>query len=178
MYLRHNRYVVCTFNLQQPYTNFSLELWGELMTASQNHKYNQLKWLYSALSGFCAAYFLALFSGSQGLGKFDYLFISTLLFSICLPIFTSFAIAHVYMSEAELSVEQCDKAINSKWVSILTIGSFVLLFGAVTFLIGFFSTWLMFSFFITSGACFGLFIVFIRQLHPSINKNVQQESTV
>jgi len=137
------------------------------MTASQNHKYNQLKWLYSALSGFCAAYFLALFSGSQSLEHSSCLFISTLLFSICLPIFTAFAVAHVYMSESDLSVEQCDRALNLKWVNLLTIGGFVLLFLAVLFLMGFFSLWVMGLFAIASVTCFVIFTIFISRLHAT-----------
>ena len=135
------------------------------MTASQNHKYNQLKWLYSALSGFCAAYFLALFSGSQSIEQSPCLLISTLLFSVCLPIFTAFAIAHVYMSESDLTVEQCDRALNLKWVNWLTISAFSLLYFAVWFLTAFFSFWVVMAFTIASVTCFFIFVVFIRRLH-------------
>ncbi|MGR5114258.1 hypothetical protein [Photobacterium damselae] len=135
------------------------------MTASQNHKYNQLKWLYSALSGFCAAYFLAFFSGSQSIEQSPYLLISTLLFSVCLPIFTAFAIAHVYMSESDLAVEQCDRALNLRWVKWLTIWAFSLLYFAVWFLAAFFSFWVVVAFTIASASCFFIFVFFIRRLH-------------
>ena len=134
------------------------------MTASQNHKYNQLKWLYSALSGFCAAYFLALFSGSQSIELSPCLLISTLLFSVCLPIFTAFSIAHVYMSESDLTVEQCDRALNLKWVNLVTISAFFLLYFAVWFLTAFFSFWVVIVFTIASVTCFFIFVFFIKSL--------------
>lgn len=135
------------------------------MTASQNHKYNQLKWLYSALSGFCAAYFLSLFSSSQSIEQSLSLFISTLLFSVCLPIFTAFAIAHVYMAESNLTVEQCDRVLNLKWVTWFTISAFTLLYLAFWFLTAFFSLWVMGLFTTASVTCFFIFGIFIRRLH-------------
>jgi hypothetical protein len=113
------------------------------------------------LSGFCSAYFLALFSNSQSIEKSLCLFISTLLFSVCLPIFTAFAIAHVYMSESELTVEQCNRALNLKWINWFTISAFTLLYLAVWFLTAFFPLWVMGLFTIASATCFFIFGIFI-----------------
>lgn len=134
------------------------------MTANQNHKYNQLKWLYSALSGFCAAYFLALFSCSQNIEQSLPLLISTLLFSACLPIFTAFALAHIIMSESDISVEQCDRALNLKWVPWLTSSAFFLLYLAVSSLTAFFSVWVCGVFIISSIILLFALRIFTKQL--------------
>ncbi|HFQ5589737.1 TPA: hypothetical protein ACGUM0_004518, partial [Vibrio vulnificus] len=134
------------------------------MTTSQNHKYTQLKWLYSALSGLCAAYFLALFSGGASLENSVFLQLATLCFSICLPVFTTFAFAHVYMYELDASVEVCDEALNQPWVNRITIGSFGCLVSAFIFLIGYFSITAMIGFIIVSALCVYCFIEFAAKL--------------
>ena len=135
------------------------------MTTSQNHKYNQLKWLYSALSGLCAAYFLALFSGDASLESSVLLQLATLCFAICLPVFTTFAFAHVYMFELDASVEVCDEALNEPWVIRVTIGSFVCLLSAFIFLVGYFSINAMIGFLVVSALCVYCFIEFIAKLN-------------
>lgn len=137
------------------------------MLVSENYKYNQLKWLYSALSGFCAAYFLALFSGSSSIDDSTCLFISTLLFSICFLVFTAFTIGHVHISEIDLSVEQCEKVLGARIVSTIATLSFFLLFFAVAFLMAFFSLWFMFMFVITAIFCFVAFGVLILKLREA-----------
>ncbi|GIC37350.1 hypothetical protein [Vibrio cholerae] len=137
------------------------------MLVSENYKYNQLKWLYSALSGFCAAYFLALFSGSSSIDDSICLFISTLLFSICFPVFTALAIAHVHITEIDLSVEQCEKVLGAKIVSTIVTLNFFILFFAVVFLMAFFSLWFMFLFVTTAIFCFVAFGVLILKLREA-----------
>ncbi|OXX45797.1 hypothetical protein B9J93_10435 [Vibrio sp. V17_P4S1T151] len=137
------------------------------MLVSESYKYNQLKWLYSALSGFCAAYFLALFSSSNSIDESTCLFMSTLLFAACFPMFTAFAIAHVHIAEIDLSVEQCEKVLGSQLVSKMVRLSFFLLFFAVAFLMAFFSFWFMLLFIITAILCFVSFGVLILKLREA-----------
>lgn len=134
------------------------------MTTSKNHKYTQLKWLYSALSGLCAAYFLALFSGTSSLDDSVLLQLSTIFFAICLPIFSTFAFTHVYMFELDAPVENCDKALNEPWVVHITIKSFVCLLLAFLFLIGHFSINAMIAFFFVSVSCAYCLADFLKKL--------------
>jgi hypothetical protein len=134
------------------------------MTTSKNHKYNQAKWLYSSLSGLCAAYFLALLSGGANLENSILLVLSTLCFSVCLPIFVTFAVSHVYMHDLDTPVEICDKALNEPWVNRVTIGGFGCLFSAFMFLIGHFSIAAMIGFIIVSALCIYCFFEFAVKL--------------
>ena len=134
------------------------------MTTSQNHKYTQAKWLYSALSGLCATYFLALFSGGADLDSSVMLVLSTLCFSICLPIFTTFALAHVYMHDIDVPIELCNEALNEPWVNRITIGGFGCLVSAFIFLIGYFSTTAMIGFIIVSMLCVYCFFEFAKKI--------------
>lgn len=141
------------------------------MTTSLNHKYNQLKWLYSALSGLCAAYFLALFSGGDSLDSSVLLRLATLCFAICLPIFSTFAFAHVYMHELDAPVDMSDAALDEPWVTRMTIGSFACLLFAFIFLVGHFSINAMIGFIIVSGLCTYCIIEFIAKLNNKRDEN-------
>lgn len=141
-----------------------------MVTTSSNHKYTQLKWMYSALSGLCAAYFLALFSGSSSIDDSIFLQLSTLFFAICLPTFTTFAFAHVFMSELDASVEDCDEALKEDWVKRVTIGGFCCLVLAFTCLIGHFSVNAMLGFILVSVLCFYCFGEFVRKLTLTVNR--------
>ena len=141
------------------------------MTTSQNHKYTQLKWLYSALSGLCAAYFLALFSSGTSLESSVLLQLTTLCFAICLPVFTTFAFAHVYIHELDVSVELCDEALKEPWVKQITIGSFGCLLWAFILLIGFFSITAMIGFLVVSALCVYCFIEFVAKLNSKCSEN-------
>ncbi|WP_238322127.1 hypothetical protein, partial [Vibrio mexicanus] len=133
-------------------------------TTSKSTKYNQIKWLYSALSGLCAAYFLALFSAGQALSDSISLQIATILFAMCLPVFTTFSIAHIYMIEANLSTEVADKALNADWVGRVTIGAFICLLLAFCFLIAHFSIVALIGFVLVTTICFVCFAEFTNRL--------------
>ena len=135
-----------------------------LMTANNNHKINQLKWFYSALSGVCVAYFLALFSGSSSLEESFFLQISTLLFAISLSLFTTFSLAHVMMIEGEFSAKACESALSQNWVSRLTTGALVTFSAAFVFLIGHFSISAMLGCIIVSLFCYFRLKEFFLQL--------------
>lgn len=141
-----------------------------MATTSSNHKYSQLKWMYSALSGLCVAYFLALFSSSSSLADSVLLQLSTLLFAICLPTFATFAFAHVFMAELDAKVEHCDEVLKEDWVERVTSGSFLCLSLAFTCLIGHFSINAMLGFIFVSMLCFYCFAQFAKKLLLSINK--------
>lgn len=146
------------------------------MTTSKSHKYNQLKWLYSALSGLCAAFFLALFSGSQNLDSSILLLLSTLCFAICFPLYTTFALTHVYIYELDAPIKKCDCVLNQPWVINITIISAVILIAGFTFLIGYFSLTVMCAFIAVICICFILFVKFILALSKStISSNIDTD---
>ncbi len=124
------------------------------MIANNNHKINQLKWFYSALSGVCVAYFLALFSGSASLDESFFLQIATLLFAISLPLFTTFSLAHVMMIEGEFSTKACENALRQNWVGRLTVGALMIFSAAFVCLIGHFSISAMLGCIIISLLCY------------------------
>lgn len=132
------------------------------MTALDNHRINQLKWLYSAMTGVCAAYFLALFSGEAKLGESIYLQLSTLAFAISLPLFTTFSLAHVIMIERALSSEACEAALKQSWVIRLTTGGLIVFASGFLLLIGHFSISAMLGSFVVSVCCFFSMRGFLR----------------
>lgn len=166
--MRRVRYCV-SHTLTRRYIN-CLNFGDRVVTTSSNHKYTQLKWMYSALSGLCAAYFLALFSGSSSIDDSIFLQLSTLFFAICLPTFATFAFAHVFMSELNASVEHCDEALNEDWVKRVTIGGFCCLVLAFICLIGHFSINAMLGFILVSVLCFYCFVEFVRKLTSIVNR--------
>jgi len=62
----------------------------------------QLKWLYAGLAGICVAFFLTLFGSEILLRESSLLLLSTVCFATCLPIFTTFAVAHVVLIESDV----------------------------------------------------------------------------
>lgn len=135
------------------------------MTANNNHKINQLKWFYSAISGVCVAYFFALFSGSSSINGSYLLQLSTLFFAICFPIFTSFAFVHIALIEDETPTDKCIKALKEPWVIKLTTISFVLLFLAFVCLVGHYSIYAMAALLIATCACGYLLKRFFRLIN-------------
>lgn len=147
-----------------------LKFGDSVATTSSNHKYTQLKWMYSALSGLCAAYFLALFSVASSIEDSVFLQLSTLFFSICLPTFATFSFAHIFMSELNASVENCDEVLNEDWVTRITVGGFCCLMLAFTCLIGYFSVNAMLGFILVSVLCFYCFGEFVSKLTSIVNR--------
>ena len=133
-------------------------------TASNDHKYSQLKWLYSGLCGLCAAYFLALFSSSTSLVDSTLLQLATLFFAICLPVYATFSFAHIYMFELDLDSATCNQALEEPWVERVTHGSFLCLILAFMFLIGHFSINAMIGFILVSIICFYCLAEFTKKL--------------
>ena len=140
------------------------------MVTSQNHKFNQLKWLYSALTGVCAAFFFALFSGQSSLDDSVLLQISTLLFAVCFPLFATFALVHVILIEANLSTDACEKTLNQPWINRITRYSFVMFVCAFGCLIGHFSLTALIGAIVVSVCCYYSFQNFVKQLNQNLSQ--------
>ncbi|EPP5682632.1 hypothetical protein ACUT7C_003693, partial [Vibrio cholerae] len=141
-----------------------------IMVTSQSHKIGQLKWFYSALTGVCAAYFFALFSGQVSITESKYLQVSTLLFAMCLPLFATFSLVHIFFIEANLPADVCDAALRQSWVTRLTkvvIFMFIAAFGS---LIGHFSMVALFGAATVSICCIVSVMVFINQVNKKLRE--------
>ena len=114
----------------------------------------QAKWLYSAISGFCAAFFLTLFSGAEQINTSCSLEISTILFAIALPLFCVFSITHIYLHEQTLKIEDYENILRKKWVPWLTIFAFGVLVFAIGFLINHFSAIASYAYVLSIVFCF------------------------
>ncbi|UTZ29886.1 hypothetical protein HB761_24835 (plasmid) [Vibrio campbellii] len=97
----------------------------------------QLKWFYAGLTGFCSAYFLALFSFT---GKpTPWLECSTILFATALPMFAAFTLAHITLIEDKASDEVTEKLLEQAWIHDLTVAAARIFTLAMITLIGHFS---------------------------------------
>lgn len=97
----------------------------------------QLKWFYAGLTGFCSAYFLALFSFT---GKpTPWLECSTILFATALPMFAAFTLAHITLNEDKISAEVTEKLLEQVWIHDLTVAAGRIFILAMITLIGHFS---------------------------------------
>ncbi|HIF9128064.1 TPA: hypothetical protein ACX6RS_000493 [Photobacterium damselae] len=126
------------------------------MTADKNNTINQLKWIYSALSGICVTYFFALFSGSSSINSSFFLNLSTISFAICLPIFISFSTVHIILIENKENSERCIELLSQHWVTKITSFALILICVAFTSLIGYFSSIAMIGFIFSIGICYHL----------------------
>ncbi|WP_139374614.1 MULTISPECIES: hypothetical protein [Vibrio] len=141
-----------------------------IMVASQSHKIGQLKWFYSALTGVCAAYFFALFSGQASIVGSSYLQASTILFAICLPLFATFSLVHIFFVEANLPSDVCDAALEQPWVTKLSRVAIIMFIVAFGSLIGHFSVLALFGSVTMTVCCFFSVKVFVKQVNQKLRE--------
>ncbi len=77
----------------------------------------QSKWLYGALTGFCAVFFLSLFSfyANNDVTPSPFLIISITCFSASLPVFAGCTIVHVAMVEDKISDHAAAEALGDRF---------------------------------------------------------------
>lgn len=103
------------------------------------HKVEQLKWLYGAFTGACAAYFLALLSSNQPVSDSFLLFLATCLFAGLLPVFAGFTFAHAYLIENQTPAKNIEAVLGSEQIRSLTRYALWALFAAFVLLVSHFS---------------------------------------
>ncbi|WP_162814045.1 hypothetical protein [Vibrio tetraodonis] len=92
-----------------------------------NVKRDMFKWLYGALTGFCAIFFLSLLSFfSSDAEVSTFLVISITCFAACLPIFAACTSAHISMIEDDISDKTALKAVENESGNRITFAGLVL----------------------------------------------------
>ena len=99
------------------------------------HQIEQLKWLYGSLAGICLAFFLTLLGSGQPLNSSTPLFLSSVGFGVCLPIFSVFTLVHIMFVEEQRSSKEVQLALSAKWVKALTQPSVLLFAITITLMI-------------------------------------------
>ncbi|MCG8522521.1 MAG: hypothetical protein MI744_09995 [Pseudomonadales bacterium] len=84
------------------------------------HKTEQLKWLYGGFAGICLAFFLTILGTGQSIDASVSLFLSTMGFGVCFPVFTVFTLVHVMFLEERRPAAEVDEALSPKWIQLLT----------------------------------------------------------
>ncbi|WP_330959488.1 hypothetical protein [Photobacterium sp. 53610] len=137
-----------------------------------------LKWLYSGMLGFSASYFLVLLSGYVQLSESKMLTISTILFSIALPLFFILALFHILVEESNTSPEIVQALTETSIADKMTKTAFYSVFLAFVFLIGHYSEVAFFTFLTSSAIGFYFAAPTFRKLveankqEPNFNMNL------
>ena len=97
----------------------------------QRIKIEQLRWMYAGLAGICLAFFLALFGSGISLSKSPWIIGATICFSISLPLFTAFTIAHIILIESNFTPTMYEPVLKSIRIKIITY------IAVISFYIGF-----------------------------------------
>lgn len=113
-------------------------------------KLQQLKGIYSASTGICAAFFLALLSSDVKLGESTFLFLSSLCFGVLMPILAAFLTALLLCTEKKFSSKATLSALNKNWVDRIGSISGRLFVLAFVFLLCHFSLFIGISMFLVS----------------------------
>jgi hypothetical protein len=74
-------------------------------------------WMYSALGGVCATFFLALLSSNIKLSESCFLWLSSLCFGILLPIFIAFFSGLLVCEEKGFGSEAISEILERKWTT-------------------------------------------------------------
>lgn len=134
-------------------------------------KREQLKWFYSGITGFCAVFFISLFSFYSGdsVSPSPFLIVTITCFSAALPIFAACAIVHIGMVEDDISNDVAFNVLDSEPAQRVTFA------GLLIFLIGLSA--LIFYFDAISGFVFMWVSIYMaRQVNDFRNKYLIEES--
>ena len=107
-------------------------------------------WMYSALGGVCAAFFLALLSSNIKLSDSCFLWLSSLCFGILLPTFIAFLSGLLVCEEKGFGSEAISEILEKKWITRVTRFSQKLLVLAFIFLLCHFSLFIGISMFVVT----------------------------
>lgn len=99
------------------------------------YKIEQLKWVYGGFSGICLAFFLTILGANQSIGSSMPLFLSSIGFGACLPIFTVFTLVHAMFLEERRHDKEMELALSAKWIQRLTQFSVLMFCLSITFML-------------------------------------------